>query len=412
MQIKAVIRIASVAACASVVQFSTASAATEKVVYAFKGGRDGASPQAKLLDVKGVLYGTTASGGTSSDGTVFRVTEDGKEKVLHSFQGGSDGYDPTAGLIDVKGTLYGTTSSGVTATGPSALCSSNCGTVFSITPSGTEKALHVFNAGNDGAGPVAALINVKGTLYGTTVVGGAGTCFFSELTCGTVFSITRGGSERVLYTFKTSEGFNPYANLVEMNGTLYGTTLEGSSGPCNDSPVGDVGCGTVFSITPGGIETKLYAFSGGSDGGASYASIIDVNGALYGTSLAGGSGTCTSTQGLWSNSGCGTVFSVTTGGKEKMLYAFEGGSDGAIPTAGLIDVNGTLYGTTSQGGASNDGTVFSVDPKTGKEKVLYSFKGGSDGASPYAGLIDVNGTLYGTTSAGGNGYGTVFSIMP
>jgi uncharacterized repeat protein (TIGR03803 family) len=99
--------------------------------------------------------------------------------------------------------------------------------------------------------------------------------------------------------------------------------------------------------------------------------------------------------------------------KEMVLYNFTGGTDGAAPDDDLIDVNGTLYGTTGGGGTATSGTVFSITP-SGKEAVLYSFKGGkTDGAHPYAGLTNVNGTLYGTTPYGGvYGYGTVFSLKP
>jgi uncharacterized repeat protein (TIGR03803 family) len=125
------------------------------------------------------------------------------------------------------------------------------------------------------------------------------------------------------------------------------------------------------------------------NGAYPYADLLNVNGTLYGTTAAGGV------------NGDGTVFSVTTTGDEKVLYSFGGGSDGAQPFAGLIDVKGTLYGTTDKGGTNGYGTVFSVTT-TGDEKPLYSFGGGSDGAYPYAGLMNVNGTLYGTSLHGGS----------
>jgi len=133
--------------------------------------------------------GTTYSGGASGDGTVFAVTKTGKETVLYSFKGGSsDGTQVVGGLLNVKGMLYGTTRSGGANGG---------GTVFSITPSGTETVLHSFGASGDGAGPAAGLINVRGTLCGTTAYGGANGD-------GTVFSITPSGTETVLYSFKAA----------------------------------------------------------------------------------------------------------------------------------------------------------------------------------------------------------------
>jgi len=125
--------------------------------------------------------------------------------------------------------------------------------------------------------------------------------------------------------------------------------------------------------------------------------LLDVGGTLYGTTYWGGA------------TDNGTVFSVTPSGAESVIYSFKGGSDGGNPSAGLISVGGTLYGTTYGNPAIGNGTVFSVTP-SGTETVLYSFKGGSDGAGPRAGLLEFNGLLYGTTLGGGNGNGTVFNV--
>jgi uncharacterized repeat protein (TIGR03803 family) len=134
-----------------------------------------------------------------------------------------------------------------------------------------------------------------------------------------------------------------------------------------------------------------------------------MRGTLYGTTYHGGGTSCT-----YGNYGCGTIFSVAlSGGKETVLHTFGSRSgDGAYPLGGLINVNGTLYGTTGAGGANNAGTVFSITP-SGTETVLYSFKGGSgDGAGPEGRLLDVRGTLYGITTSGGEyiDWGTFFSI--
>jgi uncharacterized repeat protein (TIGR03803 family) len=358
------------------------------VVYSFAGGNDGANPQAGLLKVTGVLYGTTASGGANGHGTVFAIPSFRPEITLYSFAGYPyDGADPAASLINVNGTLYGTTYAG---------SANNDGTVFSITPSGTETVLHSF-AGSpyDGAHP-AGLINVKGTLYGTTASGGA-----NDL--GTVFSLapTPSGTETTLYSFAGgNDGASPKAGLINVKGTLYGTTSLGGAN-CGSSG----GCGTVFAITPSGAETVLYTFGGGTDGRYPVAGLINVKGKLYGTTFLGGANCGT-------RGGCGTVFAVTPSGAEAVLHSFAGGSDGANPHAGLINVKGTLYGTTSSGGGNGDGTVFAI-PSFGSETVLHSFAGDSDGANPQAGLINVNGTLYGTTELGGaNNDGTVFSLAP
>jgi uncharacterized repeat protein (TIGR03803 family) len=162
------------------------------------------------------------------------------------------------------------------------------------------------------------------------------------------------------------------------------------------------------------VEKVLHNFGKPTDGYNPQAGLIDVGGRLYGTTQWGGSGHCQSGSGY---SGCGIVYSINTSGKEKVLYGFAGGRDGTHPVAGLIDVNGTLYGTTRNAGANGLGTVYSVSVSDA-EKVLYSFTGRKgDGANPVAGLINVKGTLYGTTFEGGmhgsyGGDGTIFALSP
>jgi uncharacterized repeat protein (TIGR03803 family) len=312
-----------------------------------------------------------------------------KYSVLYSFKGGeNDGEEPFAGLVNVKGTLYGTTYEG------GAGSRNGDGTVFSITPSGTETLLHSFGDSQDGAYPVAGLINVKGTLYGTTGKGGANGD-------GAVFSITPSGTETVLYSFKGApgDGEQPRAGLINVKGKLYGTTYLG--GNCSSSG----GCGTVFSITPAGTETMLHSFGGSGDGVYPFAGLINVKGTLYGTTFEGGAN-CSG------SGGCGTVFSITRSGKETVLHSFAGDPDGNNPEAGLISVKGTLYSTTYAGGANSRGTVFSITP-SGTETVLHSFGASGDGADPFAGFVYAKGKLYSTTYVGGaNGDGTVFSITP
>ena len=323
-------------------------------------------------------------------------------KVLYSFATSPDGSYPTASLIDLGGTLYGTT-----AGGGSNSCAyypyspySGCGTVFSITPSGTEKVLYKFGLAPDGSIPYGSLRDVGGTLYGTTVYGGSHTCGYRSqpFSCGTVFSITASGTEKVLHSFGPGgDGEYPLAGVIKVKGTLYGTTSGGGANYCAPYQY-NIRCGTVFSITPGGTEGLLYSFGPGKGrANTPLGSLIDASGTLYGTTKYGG------------KHRFGTVFSVTLRGTLKVLHDFSG-TDGAAPVAGLTEVKDTLYGTTSSGGANSFGTVFSITTG-GTEKVLHSFSGGSDGSGPVAGLIDLNGTLYGTTKYGGaRGSGTVFSI--
>jgi uncharacterized repeat protein (TIGR03803 family) len=311
----------------------------------------------------------------TSAGTPQRSLADHAYLMLYSFGGSGDGMNPSAALVDIKGTLYGTTVYGG---------SNDSGTVFAITNTGQETVLHSFGGAGDGEQPEAGLISVKGTLYGTTSGGGANGS-------GTVFSITPGGTEKVLYGFPYSVPYGngvPVAGLTDVDGTLYGTTK------------GDgYGSGMVFSITTGGKFEVLHRFGKKHDGASPSAALLDVNGTLYGTTAGGG------------KYGRGTVFNISTAGKEQVLYSFgaSGFLDGTSPLSALIDVQGTLYGTTVQGGAHGQGgSVFSITTD-GTENLVFSFDG-SHGSQPQAGLIDVKGVLYGTTSVGGvKNVGTVFS---
>jgi uncharacterized repeat protein (TIGR03803 family) len=355
----------------------------DHVVYGFLGGTDGVIPQAALLAQNGDLYGTTVEGGTAGLGTVFKVSPSGSESVLYSFQGAVDGAYPATSLIALNGTLYGTTSGGSTPSN---------GTVFKIDPSGNLSTIYTFTGAPDGSTPVG-LIAVNGALYGTTESGGANGV-------GTVFKVTTSGSESVLYSFKGApDGGNPTAALVAVGGALYGTTFEGGA---------DAGFGTVFKVSTSGKERVIYAFQpNGTDGENPNASVIELNGKLYGTTQNGGT------------SGHGTVFEVSKSGKEHVLHSFAGGLDGATPLGALVAVNGALYGPTAFGGVyggacqqdpSGCGTIFKITP-AGKKTALYTFQGAPDGAVPYATLIAVKKALWGTTEVGGApNLGTVFKV--
>jgi len=307
--------------------------------------------------------------------------------TLHSFGGTADGQNPQGGLVrDSAGNLYGTTVKG-------GLYS---GTVFKIDTSNNESVLYSFTGGSDGSSPLAGLIrDAAGNLYGTTVAGGS-------RGQGTVFKIDTSNHESVLHAFTAgNDGGNPEAGLIlDAAGNLYGTTFGGGSG----------GQGIVFKIDITNHETVLYSFTGGNDGGGPAAGLIrDAAGNLYGTTAGGGS------------SGQGAVFKIDTTNHETVLYSFTGGSDGGSPLARLVrDVAGNLYGTTSQGGIGcapvGCGTIFKIDPSN-HETTIYSFTGGSDGASSMAGLLmDATGNLYGTAYQGGGicnapGCGTVFEFQ-
>jgi uncharacterized repeat protein (TIGR03803 family) len=370
------------------------SQVTEKVLYGFKSGSDGTIPYAGLIfDSRGDLYGTTSGGGSSGNGTVFKLTPSNgvwTETLLHTFTG-SDGSFPSAGLIfDNAGNLYGTTQQGGSTL--------NTGTVFKLTPSNgvwTETVIYSFKGGSDGYLPFAGLIfDSVGNLYGTTIGGGANGC-------GTVFELTPSNgvwTETVIYNFKGgSDGTVPYAGLIfDSGGNLYGTTSGGGSS----------GNGTVFELRPSNkvwTEIVIYSFKGGSDGSLPFAGLIfDSEGNLYGATAYGGA------------DGLGTVFELTPsngGWMETVLHSFTGG-DGQLPSSVLTFTAGNLFGTTQYGGAIGWGTVFKLDTSD-NYTVLHSFAAGTDGMTPaYAGLAkDTAGNLYGTTSSGGSGgAGTVFEI--
>ena len=182
-----------------------------------------------------------------------------------------------------------------------------------------------------------------------------------------------------LFSFNNKNGSQPEGGLVELGGTLYGTTqLGGNSGCFGGYSI--PGCGTVFKVTTSGKEVAIYSFKGEPDGAISWAPLISVNGKLYGTTIRGGNSQCDGSSNV---PGCGTVFEITTSGTEKVLHSFQGGSDGATPSywSPLVFVQGALYGVTHQGGANNAGTIFKVT-MSGKESILYSFKAQSSESDP------------------------------
>jgi uncharacterized repeat protein (TIGR03803 family) len=365
--------------------FRITSSGVEAVLHSFAGGTtDGSNPYAALTQgTDGNFYGTTGSGGTSGDGTVFKITPAGAETVLHSFAGGTtDGGFPNAGFIQATdGNFYGTNSGGG---------ASNSGNLFKITASGAETVMYSFNSGPEGQNPVGLIQAGDGNFYGTTHFGGKGGN-------GTVFMIAPGGAESPLYSFAggAADGMFPSSLVQGADGNFYGTTQQG----------GAKDAGTVFRITPAGAETVLYSFAGGTDGSQPQAALIQgSDGNFYGTTSSGGA------------SGQGAVFKITAGGVELVLHSFVGGTtDGGSPMAALIQgTDGNFYGTTSSGGTSGQGTVFKITA-AGVETVLYAFAGGTaDGSSPHAALIEgADGNFYGSTSGGGtSSQGTVFKVGP
>jgi len=255
----------------------------------------------------------------------------------------------------------------------------------------TESVVHSFGNPPDAYGPRCNLVaDAAGNLYGTTFSGGVNNL-------GAVFVTTPAGAEHVLYSFTSgTDGTHPIAGLVydKKTGNLYGTTVFG----------GTANSGTVFVVNATtGAESVLYSFKGGLDGANPYSALVRSGTTIFGTTMNGG------------QFGYGTVFVLTAKGKETVLHSFNSAFptlDGSYPYAGLVLYKGLLYGTTTLGGASNLGTVFSIS-KAGSYALLYSFKGGTlDGQSPFGGvLFDKAGIIYGTTFGGGtDNAGVVYSL--
>lgn len=282
--------------------------------------------------------------------------------------------------------------------------SNGLGTFFRVTPAGVETVLYSFaGGGSDGADPEGVIQGTDGNFYGATNFGGNAACLSG---CGTVFRITPTGVEAVLYFFNgAADGGDPNGVVQGSDGNFYGTASYGgiTNGSCGTS-----GCGVIFRLTPAGGESVLYSFPGGANGVLPVSLIQGTDGNFYGTTVYGG------------QSNNGTVFKVTAAGAQTVLHSFSGSSDGQLPqqTQLIEGSDGNFYGTTPYGGSNSRGVVYRITP-AGAETVLYAFAGGTtDGALPYTALVEGNdGNFYGTTNAGGNancagGCGTVFKLTP
>ena len=391
-------------------------AQTFSVLYNFTGGTDGKWPSAGVTIQGNALYGTTSGNPYHNYdcGTVFQLTHSGSNWLFSTLVALSqNNCTPYAGVVfGPDGHLYGTSWGGGKY---------NLGTVFKLTPQlgpcrdaacyWMVTNLHDFGPGTDGWEPgYGDLIwDQQGNIYGTTVFGGVSGD-------GTVYELTPSGNgytESVLYSFSgEDDGSYPGGGLVFDNkGNLFGTTSGAGS---NDA-------GAVFELTyvvgVGWTEHTIYDFQNASDGELPVGALIfDTVGNLYGTTNEGGSG------------GGGTVFELSPSGDSwtfKLLYSFSGQGSYSGPWATLtMDGAGNLYGTTLTDGIYNNGSVFKL---SGTENgwvytSLHDFTGGADGGSPYGNVtIDTDGTLYGTTTGGGDmncdgylgpGCGVVWMIKP
>ena len=295
--------------------------------------------------------------------------------TLASFNG-SNGNGPSGLVLDGQGNLYGTTYLGGAA---------NDGTVFEIAKgSNTITTLASFN-GSNGKGPVSLVLDGQGNLYGTTGYGGAAND-------GTVFEIAKGSNTiTTLASFNGTNGSYPYGVVLDGQGNRYGTTEVG--GAAND--------GTVFEIAKGSNTITTLASFNGTNGSQPIGGVVlDGQGNLYGTTEWGGA------------ANDGTVFEMAKGSNTITTLASFNGTNGSHPFAGVVlDTQGNLYGTSEDGAAANDGTVFEIAEGSNTITTLASFNG-TNGNYPVANVVlDGQGNLYGTASGGGASHdGTVFEM--
>lgn len=379
---------------------------TETLLYNFGAAvGDGATPVSGLmLDAQGNLYGTTSLGGTNNCGTVFKISSAGAETVLHKFGCGTDGGVPLAGVVlDKAGNIYGASQ---------FYGQYSCGTLFKITPAGKFSVMHQFGKTvGDGCFPVSPLqIDTAGNLYGLASQGGSmnAPCVGQgTVGCGVLFKVGPKGAETIVYTFtgNGADGMEPSWNLLrDGKGNLYGLAF-GAGSP-----------GVLFEISAAGKETILYA--GNVGGFVARNAAGNFFGTFMGTVSAGG-------VGAWEVAGA-AGHAYTT---DYFCVACVGGSaQGWEPWGPVAFYNTIMYGTTVEGGAFFDdgntwpdnggGTVYSFNPATGAQAVLYSFPNPGtttlDGWSPEGGVVkDAAGNFYGTLSGGGAfGGGAVFKLTP
>lgn len=373
-------------------------------IAAFDGGAGGADSYGALRFANGRLYGVSYSGGVAGFGTIFELSPAGggawSKSVIHDFAGGSDGARPAAGVVaGTDGSLFGTTQFGGTSDG---------GTVYRLIPPAagatqwTKQVLYRFQAATDGANPLAQLTfdRTSGALYGA-LSAGAGSA-----NAGAIFKLAPpdpGGSawtQTTIYRFTGgANGAGPRGGVVlDTSGAIYGATYAG----------GGQNKGQLFKLKPPAVgqtdwtKQALVNFAGVNGANPEGALLFDSAGALYGATRAGGA------------NDKGVVFKLTppeTGATWTLstLRSFKGGLDGANPQGALIfGDRGSLYGVTSQGGAGNAGVAFKLLPPGPGETewrraLLYAFQGGADGAQPSPGglVMDTSARLYGATVSGG-----------
>ncbi|WP_158267665.1 choice-of-anchor tandem repeat GloVer-containing protein [Adhaeribacter arboris] len=328
-----------------------------------------------------VLLGLTSTYGPQGGGTAFSIKSDGSGFAVHkTFT--KLGSNPKAELMQAKdGNFYGMTSAGG---------ANNLGTIFKMAPDGSITILHDFNGFEGNAPEGNNLIQAAdGNFYGMTSSGGLNN---NGAEPGVAFKITPRGEYKVIYTFTRNNGYRPYGDLLQgPDGNFYGLTFYG----------GTFDMGTIFKLSPTGKHTVLHHFNGTSRGGRPDGSLVrGKDGNFYGLTTLGGANQY------------GTIFKITLSGTFTLLHTFEI-TTGGTPVGNLVQgKDGEFYGFTRYGGENFGGTIYRISP-TGGYKVIYHFTyGGEIGDTPKRGLLrGKDGSLYGTTMNGGYwGNGTLFKL--
>jgi uncharacterized repeat protein (TIGR03803 family) len=385
---------------------TTARAATTDVIFSCEEDEGEYADTDLETDNAGNIYGTTVLGGDFGGGTVFRLrsTPNGwVQTVLYSFTGGADGGEPYKGVTLDREGNL----YGTAVTGGSGSCEGGCGVVYKLSNTGgtwTQTVIHAFTGGNDGSGPGARVtVDGDGNVYGMTPTGG-------RYGLGTIYKIHEASpgvwTLTVLHAFTGgADGATGSAGRMILRGRrLYGAATAG----------GQYGSGVVFELNARGVGERdvktLYAFRGQPDASFPYGALLfDRSGNIYGTTYYGGA------------NGIGAVYKLSPQPvgewTEEVLYSFQQGTDGNSPISNLVfDVAGNLYGTTSEGGLGS-GTIFKLSPDGAgnwMESVVHAFEGPPDGAFSYNGMVvDRFGNFYGATVHGGaNDDGCVYKFTP
>jgi uncharacterized repeat protein (TIGR03803 family) len=370
--------IASAVLIAGLLSAAPLQAQTFSVIHDFTGGTTQPSFPAGGQPVQGRdgnLYGESYYGGTSNTGTIFRATPSGTVTVVHDTEAGCGIRAIAAGN---DGNIYGACNS--TSAHPN-------GYIWKLTLTGTFTDLHNFD-GTDGANPLAPVLGTDGNVYGVTEAGGANNL-------GTFYKLVPSTSKlTTLYTFGANNiGYNVGCWIQGTNGNFY----------CSSGSGGGNGDGALFSMSTTGKVTLLHTFAGEPTDGSGGAGIVQSpDGNFYGSTAYGG----TSNQ--------GTIFKMTPSGAVTLLHSFNGTTDGGYPAQGIsLGSDGNLYGTANDC-ASSCGTAWTAfrATRTGSFTVLHTFNGSSNGALPDASMVEfTDGLFYGVCEQGGSsGDGTLWTI--